>query len=234
VREASTMKILLFGASGMVGQGTLRECLLDPEVTAVLSVSRRPLGTAHEKLRELVIPDVGDLSAVEAEVRGFDGCFWCLGASSAGRSEAEYRRVTYDLTVSAARTLARVDPGLTFVYVSGAGTDSTEHGRAMWARVKGATENALLAMPFRAAYMFRPGIIRPLHGIRSRTRGYRIGYAILGPFLILVRLVSPDSMTSTERMGRAMIRVVRNGAPSRVLGTREINALGSSVSAVPG
>ncbi|MGC2359271.1 MAG: epimerase [Thermoplasmata archaeon] len=223
------MKIILFGASGMVGQGVLRECLLDPEVSAVLSVSRRPLGTAHEKLRELVLRDVGDLSTVESEVRGYEGCCWCLGASSAGMSEAEYRRVTYDLTVSAARTLSKVDPGLTFVYVSGAGTDSTEHGRAMWARVKGATENALLAMPFHAAYMFRPGIIRPLHGIRSRTRGYRIVYAVLRPFLFLVRLVSPDAMTSTEKVGRAMIRAVRDGAPTRVVGTREINALGSSI-----
>ena len=221
------MKLILFGASGMIGQAALRECLVDPEVTAVLAIGRSPLGRPDEKLRELVLPDVGQLSAVANELIGYDGCLWCLGVTSAGKSEAEYRRVTYDLTVSAARTLAHIDPGMTFVYVSGAGTDSTEHGRAMWARVKGATENALLAMPFRAAYMFRPGIIRAMHGIRSRTRAYRIVYAVLSPFLLLVRIVAPNAMTSTERVGRAMIRVVRDGAPKRILSTRDINALGA-------
>ncbi|MGA9838996.1 MAG: NAD(P)H-binding protein [Thermoplasmata archaeon] len=219
------MKVILFGASGMVGQGVLRECLLDPEVSEVLSVVRRPTGQRSEKLREVALPDVGDLSTVEAQLRGYDACFWCLGVSSAGRTEADYRTVTYDLTVRAATTLARLTPTMTFVYVSGAGTDSTEHGRAMWARVKGATENALLRLPFRAAYMFRPGIIRPLHGIRSKTRSYRVLYTVMRPFLFLVRLVSPDSMTCTDRVGRAMIAVARQGAPQPLIGTREINAL---------
>lgn len=221
------MKVAIFGASGMVGQGVLRECLLDPDVTGVLAVGRSPLGRTDPKLHELLLPDVGDLSAAEEDLRGFDATFWCLGASSAGMSEEAYRRVTYDLTVAAATTLARVNPGMTFVYVSGAGTDSTGEGRSMWARVKGRTENALLGLPFRAAYMFRPGIIRPLHGIRSKTRSYRVLYAMLRPFLFLVRLLSPNSMTSTDRVGRAMIKVVRDGAPSRIIGTREINALGS-------
>jgi uncharacterized protein YbjT (DUF2867 family) len=221
------MKVILFGASGMVGQGVLRESLLDPDVTGVLSVSRSPLGRTDPKLREVVVPDVGELAEVESELQGYDACFWCLGASSAGMSEVDYRRVTYDLTVAAATTLARLNPGMTLVYVSGAGTDSTEHGRSMWARVKGQTENALSRLPFKATYLFRPGIIRPMHGIRSKTRSYRVLYVVLRPFLFLVRLVAPDSMTCTERMGRAMLKVARDGAPNRIVSTHDINALGS-------
>jgi uncharacterized protein YbjT (DUF2867 family) len=221
------MRVLLFGASGMVGQGVLRECRLDPEVTQILAVGRSPLAQPSPKLHEVVLPDVGQLDSVESQLRGFDACFWCLGVTSAGKSESEYRRVTYDLTFRAAQTLARLNPDMTFVYVSGAGTDSTERGRSMWARVKGQTENALLRLPFRAAYMFRPGIIRPLHGIRSKTRSYRVLYTVMAPFLAVVRWVSPNSMTSTERVGRAMIRVARDGPKDRILGTREINALGA-------
>jgi uncharacterized protein YbjT (DUF2867 family) len=220
------MKVLVFGASGMVGQGVLRECLIDPGVTEVLVVGRSPLGQPHPKLREVVVPDVGQLTVVENRLRGYDGCFWCLGVSSVGMTEADYRRVTYDLTVSAATTLAPLNPGMTFVYVSGAGTDSTEQGRTMWARVKGQTENALLRLPFKAAYMFRPGIIRPMHGIHSRTRSYRVIYAILSPFLWIARRVSPNSMTSTERVGRAMLKVVREGPPNHIVRTRDINTLG--------
>jgi uncharacterized protein YbjT (DUF2867 family) len=221
------MKVMLFGASGMVGQGVLRESLLDPQVTGVLSVSRSPLGQSDPKLRELVVPDVGQLAGVEPQLGGYDACFWCLGASSAGRSEADYRHVTYDLTVAAAATLARLNPSMTFVYVSGAGTDSSEHGRSMWARVKGQTENAVSRLPFKATYLFRPGIIRPMHGIRSKTRSYRVGYALLRPFLFLVRLVAPDSMTCTERVGRAMLKVAREGAGRRIVSTHDINALGA-------
>lgn len=171
--------------------------------------------------------DLESLTEVEDRLRGFDACFFCVGVSSAGKSEEEYRRVTHDLTVSVAQTLVRLNPGMTFVYITGAGTDGSERGRNMWARVKGQTENELLRMPFKAAYMLRPGVIQPLHGIRSKTRAYRIGYAILWPFLPLVRALSPNSLTTTERVGRAMIRVAFEGAPSRILGTREINRLGS-------
>ena len=221
------MKVILFGASGLVGQGVLWVCLRDPEVTEVRVVGRAPLGQAEAKLRELVVPNVGDLAAVEGDLRGYDACFWCLGAASAGMTEAEYRRVTFDLTVSAATTLARLNPGMTFVYVSGAGTDSTEHGRAMWARVKGATENALLRLPFKAAYMFRPGIIQPQHGIRSKTRSYRLLYAILWPLIYPLRALAPNSVTCTDRMGYAMIAVARDGPPDRIVGMKEINALGA-------
>jgi uncharacterized protein YbjT (DUF2867 family) len=219
------MRILLFGATGMVGQGVLRECLLDEAVTEVLAVGRSATGRRHPKLRELVVPDVGDLSAVEGELAGFDACFFCLGVSSVGMSEAEYARLTYDLTLGVARTLARVSPGLTFVYVSGAGTDSTERGRSMWARVKGRTENALLALPFRAAYMFRPGYIQPLHGIRSKTPLYRAAAAVIAPFVPLLRRLAPDAVTTTEQVGRAMLAVARGGYAKRHLEARDINAL---------
>ncbi len=220
------MKVLLFGASGMVGQGVLRECLLDARVEAVLCVGRSSTGQRAEKLREILLPDVGDLTGAVDRLSGYDACFFCLGVSSAGKSEADYRRVTFDLTTRIARTLVRLNPGMTITYVSGAGTDGTEHGRSMWARVKGQTENALLHMPFKGAYMFRPGIIQPLHGIRSKTRSYRVVYTILSPFVLLAKAVAPNSITTTERMGRAMIRVALEGAPSHLLSTGQINELG--------
>ena len=220
------MKVILFGASGMVGQGVLRECLQDAGVERVLVVGRRPVGKQHPKLEELLLKDFYDLSPVESKLKGYDACFFCLGVSSAGMSEAEYRQVTYDLTLAAARPLARLNPGLTFVYVSGQGTDSSETGRVMWARVKGATENALLTLPFKAAYMFRPGIIRPLHGVRSKTVLYQTFYTLLGPFLGLVAWIAPDSLTSTEQVGRAMIKVARDGALKKFLENRDINTLG--------
>jgi len=209
----------------MVGQGVLRECLLDPQVETVLAVGRSATGQRHAKLREVVHGTLTDLASVEDQLHGYDACFFCLGASSAGMSEAGYRRVTYDLTVTVGQTLSRLNPGMTFIYVSGAGTDSTEHGRSMWARVKGQTENALLRMPFKAAYMFRPGVIRPLHGIRSKTRSYRVLYTVLAPFVLLAAAVAPNSITTTEKVGRAMIHTAQHGAPKALLSTREINQL---------
>jgi uncharacterized protein YbjT (DUF2867 family) len=219
------MKAILFGASGMVGQGVLRECLLDSDVERVLVVGRGSLGQKDAKLGELVLPDLFALSAAEPELTGWDACFFCLGASSAGMTEAAYRRVTYDLTLSVATTLARLNPAMTFVYVSGTGTDSTEHGRTMWARVKGATENALLRLPFKAAYMFRPGVIQPLHGIVSKTSSYRILYTLMAPLLPLLKATLPRYVTTTEQVGRAMLRVARDGAPKRILESVDINAL---------
>jgi uncharacterized protein YbjT (DUF2867 family) len=219
------VKVILFGATGMVGQGVLRECLLAAQVEEVLSVGRSSLGRTEPKLREIVQPDLTHLDGVEDRLRGYDACFFCLGVPSAGMAEADYTRVTYDLTLAVAQTLARLNPSMTFVYVSGAGTDSTEHGRSMWARVKGRTENAILRLPFKAAYMFRPGVIRAMHGIRSRSNVYRVLYAVLLPIVLLVAAVSPNSLTTTEKVGRAMIHVVERGAPTPLLGTREINAL---------
>ncbi len=217
------MKVIVFGASGMVGQGVLRECLLDPEVERVLAIVRAPTGQTHEKLRELVHGDFTDFAGVERDMAGYDACFFCLGVSSAGMKEPAYHRITYDFTLAAAQTLARVAPGMTFIYVSGAGTDSTERGRSMWARVKGKTENALLALPFKASYMFRPGFIQPLHGITSKTRLYRGIYAVMGPLYPLWRTVAPKYVTTTEQVGRAMLNVAKRGAAKRVLENADIN-----------
>ena len=207
----------------MVGQGVLRECLLDSRISEVLMLSRRPSGVADVKVREIVREDLGDLQSLAPTLRGFDACFFCLGVSSAGMKEADYRRVTYDLTLGSARTLAAENPAMTFIYVSGAGTDSTEKGRSMWARVKGQTENALLRLPFKAVYLLRPGLIQPLHGIKSKTPVYRLIYAVGGPLIALLKVAAPGMVTTTERIGRAMIELATRGADERVLENREIN-----------
>jgi len=217
------MDVLLFGATGMVGQGVLRECLLDPEIGRVLVIGRSPTGQRHVKLTERVHKNLLDFSTIESDLTGFDACFFCLGVTSTGMTEEDYRRVTYDVTLSVAETLARLNPGMTFVYVSGQGTDSTSSGRVMWARVKGATENALLGLPFKAAYMFRPGVIQPLHGIQSKTKSYRVLYKLTGPILPLLKRLFPDYITNTEQLGRAMIGVARRGYAKRVLESRDIN-----------
>ena len=219
------MNVMLFGASGMVGQGVLRECLLDPDVQKVLSIVRSATGQQHAKLRELVHRDFFDFSTIETELSGFEACFFCLGVSSAGMTEETYSRVTYDLTMAAAQTLAKLNPGMTFIYVSGQGADSSERGRTMWARVKGKTENALLRLPFKSAYMFRPGIIQPLHGIRSKTQVYQAFYTVLGPLLPLLKRLFPNSVTTTAQIGRAMLKVAKQGAPKRILDNRDINSL---------
>jgi len=219
------MKVILLGASGMVGQGVLRECLLDPEVASVLSITRSRAGPQSPKLHEILHRDFLNFSAIEAELNGFDACFFCLGVSSAGTSEEDYRRITYGFTMAAAETLVRANPQMTFIYVSGAGTDSSERGRTMWARVKGQTENALLRLPFKAAYMFRPAAIIPMHGIKSRTKVYRVFYALFGPVLLLLKSLLPAYVTTTEKVGRAMLAVAKRGAPQRILENSDINKL---------
>jgi uncharacterized protein YbjT (DUF2867 family) len=211
------MNVLILGATGMVGQGVLRECLLDDGVTRVVTLGRTATGQSHPKLEEIVHADLFHLSAIEARLCGFDACFYCLGVSAAGLSEAEYSRVNYEMTLAVAEALVRTSPGLTFVYVSGAGTDGTERGRTMWARVKGRTENALLRLPFRSAYMLRPGLIVPLHGVQSKTRLYRVFYTMLGPALPLLRKLFPRAIVTTEQVGRAMLRLARAGYSKQVL-----------------
>jgi uncharacterized protein YbjT (DUF2867 family) len=219
------MKVIIFGATGMVGQGVLHECLSADGVESVLVVGRSSIGLQHPKLREIVHTDLFNYSTIEGDLRGYDACFFCLGVSSAGMSEEQYHRLTYDLTLTAAQSLARLNPGMTFCYVSGTGTDSTEQGRSMWARVKGKTENALLRLPFKAAFMFRPGYIQPVKGVRSKTTLYRILYAILGPLYPLWKLLFPNHVTTTEQVGKAMIRVTERGYPRPQLENRDINAL---------
>src|SRR6201996_4826014 len=218
------MKVILFGATGMVGQGALRECLLDPAVERVLTIGRNPTGQRHAKLREIRHDNFLDYSAIESDLVGYDACLFCLGISSVGIDEERYRHITYDFTLAAARTLSRLNPAMTFIYVTGRGTDSTEQGRLMWARIKGKTENDLLKLPFKAAYMFRPGAIQPLHGIKSKTAWYQAIYDISSPLLTWLHRRYPQYVTTTEQIGRAMIAVARNGYPKPVLESADINS----------
>jgi uncharacterized protein YbjT (DUF2867 family) len=211
------MNVLIFGTTGMVGQGVLRECLLAADVERVTAVGRTATGIKHAKLRDLVVPDLMDYRKVEGELRGYDACYFCRGVSSAGMNEAQYSRITYDLTLAAAEVLAPLNPQMTFVYVSGVGTDSTERSSTMWARVKGRTENALRRLPFKAVYLFRPGVIQPLHGARSKTRVYAVSYMFIGWSLPLLRAMFPRRVLTTESVGRAMLAVTRRGAPQAVL-----------------
>ncbi len=219
------MHVLLFGATGMVGQGVLRECLLDDDVRLVQTVGRTATGVQNPKLREVVHPDLMHYGSIEAELSGFDACFCCLGVSVSGMTEADYERVTYGITLAAAETLSRLNPQMTFIYVSGAGTDSSERGHMMWARVKGRTENALLRLPFKAAYMFRPGVIEPRYGVKSKTGWYRVFYAVAKPVLPVLRWMFPAFVLTTDEMGRAMLAVAKRGAPKSVLESKDIRTI---------
>ena len=219
------MKVVIFGATGMVGQGVLRECLLDPEVELVETVGRAATGVQNAKLREIVREDLFDYQSIEPQLTGFDACFWCLGVSSTGMNEADYERVTYTMTMAAAESLARLNSQMTFVYVSGVGTDSTENGRIMWARIKGKTENALMRLPFRAVYLFRPGFIQPLHGIESRTPAYRKFYKFAKPLMPLACWAFPSRILTTEEIGRAMLAVVRKAPSRRILESADIKVV---------
>lgn len=214
----------------MVGDGVLHECLADPRVGSILAITRSPLSIKHPKLRELARKDFLDYRDVAREFDDIDACFFCLGVSSVGMKEDEYRHLTYDLTLAAAHTLAAAKPNATFCYVSGEGTDGSERGRRMWARVKGQTENALLALQL-DAYMFRPGFIRPRPGARSKTRWYRLAYAILTPLYPLLYTLAPGHMTTSENVSRAMIAVADRGYEKHVLENADINALGAAESA---
>lgn len=217
------MKVILFGATGMVGQGVLRECLASPDVGQVLAIGRTSTGIQHPKLTEIVHTDFLDFGPIENRMAGYDACFFCLGISSLGMKEEDYRRITYDFTMAAAKTLLRLNPQMTFIYVSGMGTEGTEKGSVMWARVKGQTENELLRMPFKAAFMFRPAVIVPGKGIRSKTPLYQFFYTLLGPVFPLLRSIAPKYVTSTEQVGRAMIKLARDGGEKRVLENADIN-----------
>lgn len=220
------MKVILFGSTGMIGQGVLRECLADSRIESVLTLNRRPSGVSHSKLKELIHSDFYDLSAIENNLAGFDACFYCLGISSAGVSEAEYHKNTYELTTTIAKTLLRANKNLTFCYISGASTDSTEKGTVMWARVKGKTENALLAMPFSAAYMIRPGYIQPMDGIKSKTALYNAFYAISKPFYFLLKYFD-TIVTNTQTLGKAMIQLALHGSEKHILESKDINKIGT-------
>ena len=209
----------------MVGAGVLLECLEDSRVQSVLAIGRSPTGRTHPKLREILRADFFNYDDLRSEFASCDACFFCLGVTSVGLDEAAYTHLTYDLTTAAARAMAAVNPNMTFCYVSGVGTDSTGRGRTMWARVKGKTENAILALPFKAAFMFRPGFIQPVKGVRSKTAWYQAAYTVLGPIASVLLRLAPNQVTTTARLGRAMIRVAHGGFDTRILHAREINAL---------
>ena len=218
------MKVIVFGATGMVGQGVLRECLVDAGVERVLVVGRSPTGQQHAKLHEVLHDNFTDFSAIESEFTGYDACFFCLGVSSVGMEPERYRHLTYDVTMAAANTLVRLNPGMVFTYVTGRSTDSTEQGPQRWARVKGKTETDLLKLPFKAAYMFRLAGIQPLHGVRSKTAWVQAIYVVSAPLLSYLARTRPAFMTTSEKLGRAMISVARNGYPKSILESEDINS----------
>jgi uncharacterized protein YbjT (DUF2867 family) len=222
-RRPAGMKVLIFGATGMVGRGVLLECLRDPGVDLAVTLGRSATGLLDGKLREIVHRDLANYTATEESLTGFDACFFCLGVTSAGLNETDYERVTYGYTIAAAEMLSRLNGGMKFIYVSGAGTDSTEKGRAMWARVKGRTENALLRLALQA-YMFRPGFIEPMDGIQSRTPLYRKLYVVARPIFPLLRRTFPNHVLTTRQIGQAMLNVARQGYPKHILEARDIRA----------
>lgn len=213
------MKVILTGATGMVGEGVLLECLENPAVERVLSVSRRPSGRSHAKLRECLVPDFRDVGAVEGELTGYDACFYCAGISSVGLNEAQYTAITYDTPLAFATTLARLNPGMTFVHVSGSHTDSTEQGKVMWARVKGKAENALMRLPFKGVYNFRPSLMKPTPG-QARVKG---GYWLVKVLYPVLNLFFPGMDLSD--VGRAMIKVSQVGGAKHVLEVADIREL---------
>jgi uncharacterized protein YbjT (DUF2867 family) len=220
------MNVILFGATGMVGQGVLRECLLSSEVDKILTIGRTATGQQSAKLHEIVLGDLSALPAGEADLASYDACFFCLGVSSAGMGEADYTRITHDLTLNVAQTLVKLNPHMTFIYVSGTGTDSSEKGGSMWARVKGRTENDLLGLGFRQAYMFRPGYIQPLDGVKSKTPLYSLVYAVLAPVYPILKAIAPNYVTTTGQVGRAMINLAKQGSQKTHFENRDINAVG--------
>jgi len=215
------MKVILFGGTGMVGQGVLRECLEDSGVEQVLMVVRKATGVASPKVVEMVHEDFFDWTGVEARFEGYDTCLFCLGVSAVGMKEAEYRRTTYDLTMAVAEMLVRVGSLRTFEYISGVGTNA--NGRQMWAQVKGSLENTLMAMPFPQVFCVRPGYIQPLHGVRSKVGWYNGIYAALSWMYPVLKRLAPKYVTSTEELGRAMIAIARKGYPKKVVEMRDIH-----------
>ncbi|MBO0949790.1 epimerase [Fibrella forsythiae] len=215
------IKAIVTGATGMVGEGVLHECLEDSQVEQVLSVSRKPCGVVHPKLRELILPDFFDLSAVGDQLTGYNACFFCLGVSSVGMKEAQYDKLTHTLTLTMATLLSQRNPDMTFCYVSGAGTDSTEQGSSMWARVKGKTENDLMALPFRQVFNFRPGYIHPAPGMKNTSKYY----AYVSWLYPVAKLLVPSFVITLHQLGRAMINAVSKGKQRRVLEVNDIKLL---------
>ena len=222
------MKLIIFGSTGMIGQAVIKEALLASNVEAITLVNRSPAQIKHAKITEFLVTDLFDLSSLKDHLGDYDACIFCIGVSAAFMDEHAYTKLTYDLTMSVAHTLFRANPGLVFVYITGQGTDSTESGARMWARVKGKTENALLKLPFKAAYMFRPGAILPLDGIRSKTKLYDMLYLALTPLVQLVRLINPAWIPTTRDIGRAMLAAAEGKSAKLILNNQDIVELAAS------
>lgn len=220
-------KLILPGASGMIGSGALLEAIDNPEVESILVVSRRPVERKHLKVQELILNDFYDVKSIAAQLAGYDACLFCLGQSAVGMSEADYHKITYELTLLWAEELLKVNSSMRFIYVSGAGTDATEKGSTMWARVKGKTENALLKMPFKSVHMFRPGFIQPRKGIRSRTFWYNVVYTVFFP-LYFILYPFKGIVTDTTRLGRALVHVAVHGSELKIIAQRDINRIAES------
>lgn len=218
------LNVIITGATGMVGKGVLLECLDSKIIDSVLIVNRNAQGMQHPKLKELMVEDFFNLVPIEKDLVGYDACFFCLGITSVGTPEDVYQKITYDLTMNFAKTLLKHNENMTFCYVSGQGTDSTEKGRSRWARIKGKTENDLLNLGFKSAFMFRPGFIQPQRGITSRTKLYNLLYVFFSPLYAILKHF-PGAATSTTNMGLAMIRVASEGSPKTILGNNDINLL---------
>jgi uncharacterized protein YbjT (DUF2867 family) len=219
------IKVILTGATGMVGEGILLECLDHPAVTAVLMVNRRPSGRQHPKLKECIVPDFFNLSAFTDQLTGYDACFYCAGVSSVGMKEPEYTRITYDTTLHFAQELVRLNPNMVFNYISGAATDSSEKGRIMWARVKGRTENALTRLPFKGVYNFRPGFMRPTPG-QQNIKGI---YKVIGGLYPLLRVLLPNQVSTLQEVGLAMINSVLFGYSKQTLEIKDIKLLAATL-----
>lgn len=218
------IRAIVTGATGMVGEGVMHECLHDPDVESVLIINRKPSGFTHPKLKEIIHANFFDISSMENQLKGYNACYFCLGVSSVGMKEPEYKRLTYDLTMNVAQTLSRLNPEMVFCYVSGASTDSTEKGKSMWARVKGKTENDLMKLPFKKVYAFRPGFMKPTPGLKNTLSGYKyLGWMYPG-----LRLLFPGSASTLAEVGQAMIRVTKKESEKLVLEVRDIVTLSKS------
>ena len=219
------IKAIIFGASGMVGRGVLLECLDCGDVESVLIVNRESIGINHAKLKEVIHKDFLNYDAIEEQLKGFNACFWTLGISAIGLSEEKYKQITYDFTLKAAKTIIKLNPETTFCYVSGAGTDSTEKGRSMWARVKGKTENDIMKLPFKGSYVFRPGYIQPMRGVKSKTGWYNTMYVLFKWLYPLFKTLFPGMVTTTINFGKAMIKCAKDGYSQQILNSKDINSL---------
>ncbi len=221
MNPVANIRAIVTGATGMVGEGVLHECLQHPQVEAVLVINRKPCGITHPKLKEIIHTDFFDLSAIENRLSGYNACFFCLGVSSVGMKEAPYYKATYTLTMHVAQTLSRLNPGMTFCYVSGAGTDSSEKGRSMWARVKGKTENDLMKLPFKQAFAFRPGYMHPTKGLKNTLPVYKY----MGWLYPVFRILSPGSVNTLSQIGLAMINIVNRGYEKKIITPKDIDVL---------